>query len=506
MFPISRQLNALALAADSPPAEAAQASSSTAPPRVDALTRYGAAEALRSTGFLDDLMRHIALQLIPTRPGWPPGAEIQLHVDGSGAPALRYGASAGPSGRVFIMQCADGHYAALASAPHAQWDHCGARPNSLFEALLQGLRSLDPTAFDNFTQACRCDAGRVPGGDVAPLRHCLADQLERSCDLSESVLRALDAYEQQQAALARARPELSGVPESHLRGEPAFPALPPRLAAIRDALPRREGEANQAYARRLHVQRAGLRRDDLSRLSGAQEHRLGRDPAFQRLSAELADVRDATPQEEGETSRDYARRLFEQWPGLSLHQLFLLSGVPASHLRGDPAFEELFRELAEIRDILPRREGEANLAYARRLHVVLPPDVGPNELSVLSGALVSQLRRLPAFLPEDLAADRNLRPRRDGETDQAYGRRLIRQRGHWRGHSPYELSLISGAPESHLRRQQLAAIRDGLPRRDGETNQAYARRLLQERPDLSLSELSVLLGVPESDLRGGPTR
>jgi hypothetical protein len=447
---------------------------------------------------LDDLMQDIALQLIPTRPGWPPGAEIHLQVDG--APARRYGASAqpDPSAQVSIMQCADGHYAALASGPHAQWVQCGAEPSGLFEALLQGLGSLDPTAFDNFTRACYRDTLRLDE-DAALLRYCLADQLERSCDLSESVLRALDAYGQQQAALRRARPELSGVPESHLRGEPAFPAFPLRLAEIRQAVPRRDGEANQDYARRLHEQWAGLGLNDLSRLSGAQEHRLRRDPAFQRLSAQLAGVRDAVPQEEGETGRDYARRLHAQQLGLSLNQLFLLSGAPASQLRGDPAFHALFAELAAVRDILPRWEGEANQAYAERLHEQRP-DLGPNELSVLSGALVSQLRRLPAFLPGDLAGVRAAVPRRDGETDQDYGRRLIRQSGHQRGLSPNELSLISGAPESYLHRQQLAAIRDGLPRRDGETNQDYARRLHRARPDLRLSELSLLSGVPESQL------
>jgi hypothetical protein len=107
---------------------------------------------------------------------------------------------------------------------------------------------------------------------------------------------------------------------------------------------------------------------------------------------------------------------------------------------------------------------------------------------------------LEGFLPVDLFVASIPQPRRYGETDQAYGRRLIRQSGHRRGLSPYELSRISGAPESYLRRQQLAAIRNGLPRRDGETNQDYARRLHRERPDLRLSELSLFSGVPESQL------
>jgi hypothetical protein len=148
---------------------------------------------------------------------------------------------------------------------------------------------------------------------------------------------------------------------------------------------------------------------------------------------------------------------------------------------------------------VPRRDGEANLAYAGRLHLQRPA-LGPNELSVLSGALVSQLRRLPAFLPQDLAVARNLQPRQGGETNQEYGSRLIRQRGHRLGLSPNALSLISGVPESYLPRQQLAALRDGLSRRDGETNQDYARRLHRARPDLRLSELSLLSGVPESQL------
>src|SRR5437868_5251335 len=98
MFPISRQSNAPA--ADSPPAEAGQASRTTRTGiiQVDAATRNAAARALRSMDFLDGLMQHIALWLIPTRPEWPPGVQIQLHVDGSppGAPALRYGAPARP--------------------------------------------------------------------------------------------------------------------------------------------------------------------------------------------------------------------------------------------------------------------------------------------------------------------------------------------------------------------------------------------------------------------------
>jgi hypothetical protein len=415
MFPISRQSNTPA--ADSPAAEAAQASRTTRTGilQIDAVTRNAAAQALRSMDFLDGLMQHIALGLISTRPGWPPGVQIQLHIDGSppGAPALRYGLPARPDpcGLVDILQCADGQYAALdTSAPHAPWVYCGAQPNSLFEALRLGLRLRDPTAFDNFTQACRHDTPRR-GEDAALLRHCLADQLERSCDLSEFVLRALDAYgQQQQAALQRAQPGQPGHPRpsvrppppmqvpgvsvaataepvvKHARAEETLPdaGQPPsarsasyssaRAATIAMDIPDAASSDALDPVRQegLHILAGWIREsiDDsppakIARLSRPTDVPAGIAPETQ---ATLAAIREAMPRRDGEANLAYARRLREQQPGLSLSELSLLSGAMESQLRSEPAFQALSVALAAIRDAMPRRDGEANLAYARRLH------------------------------------------------------------------------------------------------------------------------------------------
>jgi hypothetical protein len=187
---------------------------------------------------------------------------------------------------------------------------------------------------------------------------------------------------------------LSGAARNHLCRDPAMLARPMDLAAIRDAVPRRDGESDHAYARRLHEQRPGLSLSELSLLSGA----LRGDPAFQALPGAQVAIRDAVPRQDREADHAYARPLHQQRPGLSpsLSEPSLLSGASENNLSGDPAFQALFRELAAIRDDVPRRDGESNQAYARRLHQQRP-DLNRCELSLLSGASESRLRRDPAF-------------------------------------------------------------------------------------------------------------
>jgi hypothetical protein len=62
--------------------------------------------------------------------------------------------------------------------------------------------------------------------------------------------------------------------------------------------------------------------------------------------------------------------------------------------------------------------------------------------------------------------------------------------------------VLSGVPESDLRGGprlslpwELAVIRDTVPRQAGETNQDYARRLREQQPGLSQTELSLLSGA-----------
>ena len=68
----------------------------------------------------------------------------------------------------------------------------------------------------------------------------------------------------------------------------------------------------------------------------------------------------------------YARRLHAAHPGLTLQHLSRLSRAAASHLKPDAAFKEIPAELAAIDEETPKTEGEANIAYARRLHAAHP--------------------------------------------------------------------------------------------------------------------------------------
>jgi hypothetical protein len=118
---------------------------------------------------------------------------------------------------------------------------------------------------------------------------------------------------------------LSGVTVSRLNQDPAFRVLPPYLDPIREQVPQREGEKNQAYARRLRQERPQLTRSEISQLSGVPVCTLKRDPALlsmprprKRPSSEAAAAQPAS--QEIEAIRNVRPRLNEP-SGAPIQQL-----------------------------------------------------------------------------------------------------------------------------------------------------------------------------------------
>jgi len=301
--------------------------------------------------------------------------------------------------------------------------------------------------------------------------------------------------------------QLSGVKKSNLKQDPAFGELPADLAPIREQIPQLEGEKNQAYARRLHLARPQLTLRQISQLSGVTESNLKHDPAFRKMPANLASIRTQVPQLEGEKNQAYARRLHLVLPQLTLPQISQLSGVRESDLKRDPAFRKLSADLAHIREQVSQLESEKNQAYARRLHLALPQLTLP-QISQLSGVTVNHLKEDPAFreMPAELAPIREQFPQFEGEKNQAYARRLhlaVQQL------TLSQISQLSCVTESQLKQDpafrempaDLALMLQQIPKLEGETNSAYARRLCLARPQLTLAQISLLSGVKESNLK-----
>jgi len=283
------------------------------------------------------------------------------------------------------------------------------------------------------------------------------------------------------------------------------------LESIAREFPRADREGNQIYARRLHELRLGLSLHDLSRLSGAAKGDLRKDPAFgPPLTPNLTAVLARLPRHDGENNIAYARRLHQHDAGLSVTDLARLSGTPEGNLRQDPTFgPPLTPELAEILARVPRHGGENNIAYARRLHQY-DAGLSVNYLSRLSGASEGHIKREPTFrppLPSQLARVLEDVPRRDTEANLAYARRLHQ---HDAGLSVTDLSRLSGAREFHIREDrtfgpqltpELAAILEQRPRGEHESNSAYALRLHEHDPALSDADLSRLSGALPANIR-----
>ena len=305
--------------------------------------------------------------------------------------------------------------------------------------------------------------------------------------------------------------ELSHAKIYNLRADPSFAPLPIHLAATASALPRIEGETGAAYARRLLLHHPQLSIDELSRVSGVAKGALKQDPTLQPMPLHLRSVRAAYPKFDAEDRTTYARRLHEARPELALHDLALISGAREAQLKRDPTFKPVSSALAAIAEANARLNGENGIAYAERLKSMYP-DLEMEDLSLLSGATLSNLSRNPAFgrLPSSLAEFSASIPREHGEKALAYAQRVKKR---YPDIPLADLAMVAGVKKEYLKASpliieklpDLAPVANSLPRWAGESATAYARRLHTERPELTIEQLSQLSGVTKSTLRRDPT-
>jgi hypothetical protein len=308
--------------------------------------------------------------------------------------------------------------------------------------------------------------------------------------------------------------QLSGVSVRLLRQDPAFRAPGAALNALRNQVPGRyPREANQAYARRIHQVLPDLAIKEVSALSGASVSHLRDDPAFQSHDEALRTLRALVPpRHDREPSLSYARRILRAAPDLALKDVSKLSGATVGHLRQDLAFRTPRAPLVPQGSVPLRNEGERNLPYARRIRAVRP-DLALEDISKLSGAAIRNLRQDPTFQPSNEALQalrRQVPPRRVQERNQTYARRI-------RSAHPElgleEISLLSGVTLGDLRKDPtLQATSEALlalcgqvpPRQEGERNLPYARRIHAARPDLAIEDVSSLSSAMVAHLRKDP--
>jgi hypothetical protein len=517
-------------------ADSASTLTSSAPanalPPVDGVTRREVVAALRRGGVLADSVRHIALSGIPTLRGWPPGVQIQLTVEGS-ASIPPYGAARSPpdpQGPVHVVRFADGLYVTAGPATDGQPAPppilCGAQPDSVFEAVLQGLRRRNPMQHEVFRWACSVSTA-MPGGDAELVRQCVAGQLEFSRYLIESVVRALHAH---------AQPFLQPMPLPAQGSHVSTPWLSSAaLEELRKQVPARvEGERNLTYARRIHTERRKLGLPDLplehlSQLSEAAVYELRKRPVFQAPSEALEALRSqVSAQKKGEGNFAYAMRLHNEerppgQPALTLEQIAQLSQTPLNHLRYELVFRASSGVQGEFRGEVPeRKKGERNQDYARRIFKERResglPDFTLQQIAKFSGARVMHLSHDPTFRAPSEAVQQlseHVPARVFGESDQVYARRIHKE---CPGIDIEDIAQLSGTMVTTLNRdprfwppsEAVEELRGQVSaQHKGEGNLDYAKRLLKERreqglPDLALKQIAQLAEVEVARLRRNP--
>ncbi len=284
------------------------------------------------------------------------------------------------------------------------------------------------------------------------------------------------------------------------------------LAPVRMRIPRGEHESNIEYARRLKQVFTDLQHRDLTLLTGASRSNLGSDRILRSLCAEVALISEQTPRGVDERDLDYAGRLHRKHPELGVPDLASLSGLRQATIRRLPQFRSVSgvqrdTDLAAIIQRFPRGERESNVAYARRLKLELP-EIRHTDLILLTGASSANLSNDPMLRPlrPEIARIREQMPQRDGESNLAYAGRL--HQAH-RGLSVGELSSLSRVHNANIRslpqfqtlRAELASLRDKFPQGEGERNIDYARRLGRVHPELGLRDISLLSRVTERNLK-----
>ena len=341
---------------------------------------------------------------------------------------------------------------------------------------------------------------------------------------------------------------------------PAVRGLPLAPETIRQQLPQLDGETAQAYARWLHREHPQLNSTQVFQLSGAvitplmQDRAPTLEPIRQQLSqldsqqtqrpaastsATTRTVSDLPPsrsassagplqslplraavalpistidgrqqlppwRREGETNLAYAQRLRREHPELNLTQITRLLRAVTTPLLQDraPTLEPIRQQLSQLDSQQTQRPAASTSATTRTVSDLPSRNASPagplQSLPLRSAVGLPNLPEAqpPTFreLPAELMPIRQQLPQREGESNRAYARRLHRERPQL---NLTEISLLSGVVTSHLSQDDmfqaaLESIRQQHPQREGESNRAFARRLHRERPQPSLQAPAAL--------------
>jgi hypothetical protein len=222
---------------------------------------------------------------------------------------------------------------------------------------------------------------------------------------------------------------------------------------------------------------------------------------------------------------EYARRLKEAVPDLSLEELSAASHVQVPRLKVDPKvnpplLSDAQQALLDTATAACARGNKKDIAYARMLKKHTPA-LGIDALAKGSGAMVSSIKADPSLNPPRLAKDQQdkldaaqaRRPRKDNESDISYARELKALDGTL---DLDALSKASGATLSYLTNdprvnppelsgeQQVRLDRalQAQPRTDPkEGDLTYGRRLWTQDPSLSFEALAKGSGAMVHTLR-----
>ncbi len=230
----------------------------------------------------------------------------------------------------------------------------------------------------------------------------------------------------------------------------AFKKLTPYLKHVETTTPRMNSESRSSYARRLKLKYPELTVGECSVIVECNENTLRRLCEFKNITAYAKAVKIAAPQILNETNTEYARRLKLNYPKLSISDVTGLTGINECHIRHMPEFKILSKLGEMAKSSTPRRPGETDLCYAKRLKLHHPA-LGFNDFSALSGINERRLRHMPGFrlLSEQGALAREATPRIIRETNPLYAKRLMREHPQL---SIKDSSIISDVSENYLRK------------------------------------------------------
>jgi hypothetical protein len=193
--------------------------------------------------------------------------------------------------------------------------------------------------------------------------------------------------------------KIVGVRACELWHLPVFNELTESGAAAQWLMPREPDESDHEYVSRLRsiFPDPELTVKDLCRLSGVQERRMRTMPEFLTLSSSAQAAIDAIKKSSDESSRDYAVRLTKNFSGLRKRDLSCISGLSLRELRNTPELRELSPTAQAARMACPKTDDENMSAYARRIKLA-HPHLTILECSSLSGTDPYNLRRMKVFI------------------------------------------------------------------------------------------------------------